>query len=286
MKKNEKIESKLRYITRASFDSIADIYDESRTIPDLVIQKALSFVHSKINLRENQVILDAGIGTGKICNPLSKYNVELIGIDISSNMLRKCQKKIKGIFDRKSGLIQGDIMSLPFKGSSFDIVILMHVFFFLKRWEEGIKEIKRILKPGGFLINMDYSTPPRESRIGKKYAELHGKNRSINNFISVSNRLMIDPIFPKIAKLIYRTRFNSIKKSAVSNNEFLIKWTQRLQASQILGVFEKRPYVEYSDTPEKTQRKIMKELKKWIDKESVGHSEEVKCDIEIRIFKF
>lgn len=290
MNKNDDFEFMLRGMRErkanlASFDRFANVYDETRIVPNLVLKQAFSLIHNEINLRANRVILEAGIGTGKTCSLLSKYDAEVIGIDISSKMLRKCRERTAEI-SGKFGLIQGDIMCLPFTSSNFDIAMLMHVFFFLKGWKEAIREIRRVVKPGGFLIIMDYINPPLQSRIAKKYKELHRKNSFGNGFISTLNRLILTPVYDKVARLMYKIRFSSIEKTAISNNNETIEWTHKLQTSQSLNIFEKRPYPDYCDTPEKIQRKIMKELKKWIDETGVGDSEEIKCVFKISIFKF
>jgi len=269
-----------------SFDRVADAYDETRIVSDLIIEKAFMVIDDKVDLSKNRIILEAGIGTGRTCKPWSNYDVEISGIDISLKMLRKCQERIREISVRKFELIQADIICLPFKSSTFDITILMHVFDLIKRRKEAIKEIKRIMKTGGFLIIMQYINPLYGSIITKKYRELHRKRSSKNILKSVCNRIIPFPIYQKIARLIYGMRFNNVKKLAVSVQTESIKWTQRVQTSQILNNLEKRVYSDYWDTPDKTQSRIMKELKKWMEKEGVGDSEGVKCNFEIIIFKF
>ena len=272
------------------FDHVVDAYDKTRIIPDFVIQKAFSIINDKIHLGENQVILDAGIGTGRTCRSLSQYDIELLGIDISPKMLRKCLEENRDeISVGKIALIQGDITCLPFKSSAFDIIIGMHVFDFIARArarEKAIKEIKRVMKPRGFLIVISYTTPIRETIIAKKYRELHRKHstRAKERLIWICNSLV--PAFEKVASTISRRRFSYIEKSGTSVQTEIITWTQRVQTSQILNVLEKRVYSDYYDTSDKTQSRIMKELKKWIDKESVCDSEKIECNFEMKIIKF
>lgn len=272
-------------IIQKCFDNVADAYDEARIIPDFVIQKVFSIMNDRIHLNENRVILDVGIGTGRTCRSLSQYDVELIGIDISPKMLRRCLEVNRDeISVGKIALIQGDITCLPFKNSTFDIIMGMHIFDFIGK--EAIKEIKRVMNLRGFLIIINYTTPIRETIIAKKYRELHRKHsaRAKERLLWICNSLV--PAFEKVSSTISKRRFSYIEKSGTTVQTESIIWTQKVQISQILNVLEKKVYSNYYDTPDKTQSRIMKELKKWIEKAGVGDSEEVKCIFEMKIIKF
>lgn len=277
------------------FNHVADAYDETRIVPDFVVQKAFSIINNKIHFGEKRVILDIGVGTGRTCRSISQYGNDLIGLDISPKMLRKC---LEGNRNENSvgkiKLILGDIMSLPFRSSTFDVIIGIHVFEFIgklraRRRQKAIKEIKRVMKPRGFLIIMSYTNPPRETIIAKKYREQHRKHsaRAKERLIWICKSLVPASVFEKVARAVYwRRRFGYIEKSATSVKKESIVWTQRFQTSQILNILEKRIYSDYFNTPHDSHSKIMKELKKWIKKESIGDSEEVECNLKMKIIKF
>jgi len=270
------------------FDHVAYVYDETRVIPDSVIQKAFSLLNDKINLNEHRIVLDVGIGTGRTSRFLSQYNIELTGIDISSKMLRKCLERNRDkISVGKLGLIQGDITRLPFKSSTFDITTAMHVLEFTGK--EPIEDIKRVIKPGGFLIILSYTNPMRANIIAKKYDDLHRKYsaRTKERLIWICKNLIPASIFEKVLGAIdEKKRFSYFKKSATSFQTEKIFWTQRVQASQILNILEKRIYSQHYATPDKTHNRIMNELKKWIEKKGIGTFDEVECSFDMEIIKF
>ena len=108
-----------------------------------------------------QRILDVATGTGDLAIELRKTSAkEIIGCDISEGMLAIGKEKVaqKGL----SELIHlqvGDSEHLPFEDNSFDAVT---VAFGVRNFEvpqKGLKEINRVLKPGGRIHVLEFSEP-------------------------------------------------------------------------------------------------------------------------------
>ncbi|KHO46249.1 MAG: type 11 methyltransferase [archaeon GW2011_AR3] len=95
-------------------------------------------------------ILDLGCGTGIMIKEFEKYGATS-GIDIVAEALHFCQKR------NLKRLVQGDLMKLPFKSNSFDLVSIFDVLYHkeIKNDVNAMKEIYRIMKPGGHLILTD-----------------------------------------------------------------------------------------------------------------------------------
>lgn len=97
---------------------------------------------------EGLKILDYGCGSGMVMKHVI-YNINsslVVGIDISKEMLKIARKRNAG------ELVLGNVMSCGFKEECFDIIISRGVLYLLNNLEEAIKEINRILKPGGILV--------------------------------------------------------------------------------------------------------------------------------------
>jgi ubiquinone/menaquinone biosynthesis C-methylase UbiE len=98
-------------------------------------------------------ILDIGTGTGCLCTELSALfpGAKIIGIDTSDEILRYAKQDIheSGLGD-KIEYINARVEDMPFADSYFDIITGQFSF---SLWEEpvsALKEINRVLKPGGF----------------------------------------------------------------------------------------------------------------------------------------
>ena len=93
---------------------------------------------------ETLKILDVGCGPGNLFRNLSDVG-KVFGIDISLPALSLCQKKY-------SNVINGKADELPVRECSFDVIILLDVLEHMADDAKAIKEIYRILKPGGIVL--------------------------------------------------------------------------------------------------------------------------------------
>lgn len=93
------------------------------------------------------VVLDNGCGIGLLFDRLPRAQA-VVGLDVSLGMLIRAHK-------RGSALIQGDSMNLPFSDESFDLVIARSLLHHLPDPESGMREMHRVLRPGGQVILAD-----------------------------------------------------------------------------------------------------------------------------------
>lgn len=98
---------------------------------------------------ENGKIIDIGCGTGEMLQVLEEHKFNPFGLDYSFKMLREISKENAG---EKYPLINGDTENLSFKDESFDGIICAGVIEYLNDDKKALKEIARVLKPGGFAI--------------------------------------------------------------------------------------------------------------------------------------
>src|SRR5882724_8225591 len=95
--------------------------------------------------RHSVNILDVGCGTGANLEMLSEFG-EAKGVDISDEALTFCRER--GLEDVK----QGEAEALPFEDSSFVLGTGLDVVEHLDDDPEGLKEMRRVLRPGGHVL--------------------------------------------------------------------------------------------------------------------------------------
>lgn len=108
-------------------------------------------------------ILDVATGTGDLAIELSKLKPEsIIGIDISEGMLNIGKEKIiKKKLDKIIKLELGDSENLRFESNTFDAVTVAFGVRNFENLQAGLKEMMRVMKPGGTVAILEFSKPKK-----------------------------------------------------------------------------------------------------------------------------
>jgi len=105
-----------------------------------------------LNLSDNSKILDAGCGPGDLLLSLEQNFESITGIDIAEEMVSIANKKLESRKSKNIVFQCGDIENLEFANSEFDLIICSGVVEYLKDDIVWMNEIKRVLRPDGYLI--------------------------------------------------------------------------------------------------------------------------------------
>ena len=140
----------------AAFDEVSNTFDQVAGQPMLMCTKLLL---KEINIPENPVCLDIGCGTGISTFELAKIikdNGTIYGIDFSQPMIDISKKKAEQLGFPEVKFSTGDAEQLDFPDSMFDIVLSNQVIPFIPDRRKALKEIYRVLKPGGETAHLFY----------------------------------------------------------------------------------------------------------------------------------
>lgn len=108
-----------------------------------------------INRRSGRV-LEVGVGTG-LSLPAYKKDLEIVGIDLSPEMLGKAREKVaKEHLRNVSGLYEMDAGDLKFPDGSFDTVAAMYVMTVVPDPEKVMRELSRVCRPGGEVLIVNH----------------------------------------------------------------------------------------------------------------------------------
>lgn len=125
-----------------------------KEIPSHLFEKIWKLVSEYANEKDDKelMILDCGCGAGAWTRKFKEKDVKVIGLDISDKMLNLAKS-----IDPFGSYIRGDLFDLPFKNNSFDVAFLGYVLhhFSKKEITSLLKEVYRIIKPGGIVISID-----------------------------------------------------------------------------------------------------------------------------------
>lgn len=133
----------------AFFDKIAPLYDSGMKLLGLYKHKTIERYLKPV---KDDMILDIGGGTGFIANKLSANAKRVIVVDISEKMLKKAAR-----YNNIETCLT-DALNMPFGDNSFDAIYCTDAMHHIKKHEELIKEINRLLKPNGRVVIIDFKT--------------------------------------------------------------------------------------------------------------------------------
>ena len=167
--------NKSRETISSMFDSIAPVYDRLNHLLSFGIDRSwrrrlVRAVSSFCALRGGEVkVLDMACGTGDVSIALKRKGLDVVGADISENMLALARKKAPGIDFR-----YGDASELPFADRSFDAVTIAFGIRNFDKRAQCIRELHRVLKEGGMLAIAEFSIP--RNRLWRGIYTLYFKN--------------------------------------------------------------------------------------------------------------
>lgn len=147
------------------FDHIAPTYDQLNHTLSLGIDRSWrkKAIDTLRHYRPQQM-MDVATGTGDFailaCRELQPQS--LIGTDISEGMMNVAREKVKqaGLSDRIS-FAREDCTALSFADSTFDAVTVAFGIRNFEHLDLGLREMCRVLRPGGHLVILELSTPDR-----------------------------------------------------------------------------------------------------------------------------
>ena len=153
--------------TRKIYDIQSLFYDA--TFGRLVRRRVERAIHH-MNIADHDLVLDLGIGTGASLNYYPERG-RIIGVDLSSGMLREARKKIRERQMERAVVFQANALQLPFADNAFDTVFISHVISVVSEPAQVVREAQRVAKPGARIVMLNhFQSPNRFIALLEKWA--------------------------------------------------------------------------------------------------------------------
>jgi demethylmenaquinone methyltransferase/2-methoxy-6-polyprenyl-1,4-benzoquinol methylase len=111
-------------------------------------------------IRPGELALDVCCGTGDVAFALAAAGATVTGFDFSEPMLAVARNRARAVAPGASPVFQqGDALNLPFADASFDVVTISYGLRNLADFDRGVRELARVLRPGGRLLVLDFGKP-------------------------------------------------------------------------------------------------------------------------------
>jgi phosphatidylethanolamine/phosphatidyl-N-methylethanolamine N-methyltransferase len=142
-----------------SVELVEKVYDRYSSFYDLLFGKVLNggreMARPLLDLFPGAHLLELGVGTG-LSLPLLPRNIRITAIDLSPKMLEKARLRTRSLALKNVDLIKMDATSLDFPDRTFDRVLAAYFLSTVPDPDKVVAEMKRVCKPGGYLVFMNH----------------------------------------------------------------------------------------------------------------------------------
>lgn len=145
------------------FEKISDNYDKMNSVISFQLHKRWrADTMKRMDVQPGKKALDVCCGTADWTIALADKigpTGEVVGLDFSKNMLKVGEEKVKNLHLEQVQLVHGNAMELPFPDHTFDYVTIGFGLRNVPDYLQVLKEMNRVLKPGGIGVCLETSQP-------------------------------------------------------------------------------------------------------------------------------
>lgn len=138
--------------TRKIYDVHSLFYDATF---GRLVKRRIARAIEHMGIRDTDLVLDLGIGTGVSLNYYPNRG-QIVGIDLSSGMLREARKKITERGLEHADVFQADALKLPFADNTFDHVFISHVISVVSDPYKLVEEAQRVAKQDARIVLVNH----------------------------------------------------------------------------------------------------------------------------------
>jgi len=139
---------------RTMFDRIAPVYDAMNRTMTAGLDRRWRAETARAVISPGDRVLDACCGTGDLAIAAQRVGGRVTGVDFSQRMLERARGKSDAV-----EWIEGDALALPFGEASFDAATVGFGARNLDDLEGGLRELRRVLRPGGRVGILEITRP-------------------------------------------------------------------------------------------------------------------------------
>lgn len=112
-----------------------------------------------------QRVLDVATGTAGVAIELARRSeAEVVGVDISEAMMKRGRERVRAAgLDGRVRLQSARAEALPFADGTFDAVSFTYLLRYVADPEATLRELVRVLRPGGVMASLDFFVPPNSA---------------------------------------------------------------------------------------------------------------------------
>lgn len=138
----------------AMFDRISPVYDAMNRLMTAGLDRRWRRLAAEAVVSPGDEVLDACCGTGDLALAAERAGGEVTGLDFAERMLERAGRKSSSV-----AWVRGDLLALPFGDGAFDAATVGFGIRNVADLEGGLRELARVLRPGGRLACLEITRP-------------------------------------------------------------------------------------------------------------------------------
>jgi len=139
---------------KVMFDRITPVYDAMNRVMTMGLDQRWRRLAAHAVVRPDERVLDACCGTGDLALAAEQAGGRVTGVDFSRGMLERARRKSSTV-----EWVEGDLLALPFEDEAFDAATVGFGIRNIPDLEPGLRELARVLRPGGRLACLEITRP-------------------------------------------------------------------------------------------------------------------------------
>jgi ubiquinone/menaquinone biosynthesis C-methylase UbiE len=159
----------LNWFNRVLYNVLAPVYDAMDWLTLgmwwRLVSQALDYVPS------DSRVLEVGFGPGKLHTELAKRSRLCVGLDLAMGMCRFTQRRLQRA-GLPSRITRGSALQMPYPVGGFDVVVSTFAFSGIPDGANALREMARVIRPGGRVVLVDIGLPGDGNRSGTFWARL------------------------------------------------------------------------------------------------------------------
>ena len=139
---------------RTMFDRLSPAYDVMNRVITVGLDGGWRRLAVDATVRPGDRVLDACCGTGDLALEAHRVGGHVTGVDFAERMLERARRKSDAV-----DWVLGDVTALPFADDSFDVATIGFGIRNVPALEQGLRELRRVVRPGGSLACLEVTRP-------------------------------------------------------------------------------------------------------------------------------
>jgi ubiquinone/menaquinone biosynthesis C-methylase UbiE len=239
----------------SDFSPIAGRYDATRDMPQPMLLICYDRLVERGLFPAQGVILDAGCGTGQISLPLAERGYDIHGIDISENMVRLAQAKLRPGWCARYAV--GDVRAIPAADRCFDAAVVSKLFQHVGDWQQACRQLVRVVRPGGSIVQIN-----ERGAFGNAVRRYFARRADALGF--KRRYVGLDPHSDnELTMFMQRLGCRTITFDTAD-------WTLAITYGEALSRIQQRLFAEFWYLPEDVHDRLVADVASWVDAQPNG----------------